>query len=159
MLTWPPVPTGTLTRLGRVSPAAQLRLETTARVAPAGQTVRAPDVDVLATVTLRTTPVAVSGTPVVPPATVRLRDVFVVSVPPVTRVSRIRCGVCDVYAEPVAAATGNTETVVTTISPARIPANEKTRTKRWARRAPRNLTIEFCPLSDVVERLLRPQRA
>src|ERR1700686_1979885 len=74
MVTWPPVPAGTVTRFARVSPAAQLRLETVAGLDPAGVTFRKLEAVVLATVTLRTTPVAPAGTVVVPPATVKVSD-------------------------------------------------------------------------------------
>src|ERR1019366_69780 len=100
METWPLAPTGTLTRFGRVSPAPQLRLEVTGRAWPAGQTVSRLDALVLVTVTLRTTPMALAGTPVLPPATVRLRDPPAPSVVCEILVSRIRLGLCAVYAEP-----------------------------------------------------------
>src|SRR6266851_7305457 len=97
MVTWLPLPMGTLTRFALVSPATQLRLETVAGAAPAGVTFRKLAVVVLVTVTLRTTPVAPAGA-----ATVRLRDPPGPSgadAPPVPfRVSRIRMGFCAVYA-------------------------------------------------------------
>jgi hypothetical protein len=125
MVTCPAVPVGTLTRFARVSPAFQLRLETSAAAAPAGVTFRKLEAVVFVTVTLSTTPLAVAGTPVVPPATVRSRDAPEPNVWVVSLVSRIRFGFCGVYAEPEAAATGRT-VVVRTISPVRTPTNEKT---------------------------------
>jgi hypothetical protein len=53
---------------------------------------------VLVTVTLRTTLVAVAGTPVAPPDTVRLSEEFALSVCAELLVSRIRLGFCAVYA-------------------------------------------------------------
>src|ERR1700682_1550831 len=102
MVTWPLVPTGTLTRFARVSPAAQLRFETVAGLDPAGVTFRKLEAVVFVTVTLRTTPVAPAGTVVVPPATVKVSDPpgpSGVDVPPVPfLVSRMRLGFCAVYA-------------------------------------------------------------
>src|SRR5712692_2066718 len=89
--TWPPVPTVTVTRLGRVSPAAQFRFEIVGRAFPAGQIVRKPAPAVLVTVTFRTTAVAAAGTVVLPPATVRLR-VCPVRPGGVALVSRMRLG-------------------------------------------------------------------
>src|SRR5215472_6161058 len=54
-LTWPLVPTGTVTRLGRVWPALQFRLEASGRACPAGHTVRKLSAVVSVAVTFRTT--------------------------------------------------------------------------------------------------------
>src|ERR1700682_2507575 len=98
MVTWPPLPTGTLTRFARVSPATQLRLETVLAAPPAGPTFRKLAAVVVVTVTLGTTPVAAAGTVVGPPATIRLSEPPGPSLPPVARISSSRLGLSAVYA-------------------------------------------------------------
>ena len=63
-LTMPPDPTGTMTRLGTVWPAAQFRLEAVGRARPAGHTVKKLGAVVWVAVTLRiAAETPVGGTP------------------------------------------------------------------------------------------------
>src|SRR6266853_3907818 len=74
MLTLPPVPTPTITRLGTVWPATKLRLDASGMVTPAGHTVRKPAVLAFASVTFKTT----ADTPLdgTPPRPVTWRSIF-----------------------------------------------------------------------------------
>ncbi len=74
MLTLPPVPTPTITRLGTVWPATKLRLDASGMVTPVGHTVRKPAVLAFASVTFKTT----ADTPLdgTPPRPVTWRSIF-----------------------------------------------------------------------------------
>src|ERR1700676_1696410 len=92
MLTWPVELTGTMTRLGTVSPATKLRLEATGCVAPDGHTVRKLVAVGLVTVTFNTTAdTPEEGTPplVVPVGLVPVA--WMVRVPPADSVLPRHC--------------------------------------------------------------------
>src|SRR5437773_5584525 len=64
MLTWPPVPTATITRFGTVSPARKFKVELSGVARPAGNTVRKPGVLGFVAVTFKTTAeTPLAGTP------------------------------------------------------------------------------------------------
>ncbi len=67
MLTWPPEPTPTTTRLATVWPAVKFRFEASGAGAPVGKTVRKPGALGFVTVTFMTTAeTPVEGTPMRP---------------------------------------------------------------------------------------------
>ena len=69
MLTWPEVPTGTMTRLGTVLPPTQFKFEESGRTEPVGQTVKKLCAVVSVTVTFKATAdTPLAGTPP-PPVT------------------------------------------------------------------------------------------
>src|SRR2546430_3921385 len=103
--TWPPAPTGTVTRLAPVQPGVKLRLDAVGRATPVGYTVRKlADVGAV-TVTLRTTAATfVDGTPTCPPRPVICRcsvpfgpSAPACPVPVPSRVSSSRCCVTATY--------------------------------------------------------------
>src|ERR1700730_397854 len=99
MLTWPPVPTGTKTRLGIVCPAVQFKFDELGWATPLGHTVRKLVALVRVTVTLRiAADTPFTGAPPAP-VTCTLRVVPALRVMPALgcplpgRVSVIRAGV------------------------------------------------------------------
>src|SRR5713101_1577971 len=116
MVTLPPVPSSTDTRLGTVSPADQLRLEAVGKGAPVGKTVKKPAVDESTAVTLRIAAVAFTGTLLVPPTT-RLTLAPGPSGPPLSLVSSTRTGVIAVYTPGGAGGYVNSSTELTGLVP------------------------------------------